>query len=129
MATNKVILVTGASAGIGKATAKRLIEEGYTVYGAARRVENMRDLEALGGHAIQMDITDEAQIRAAVDRVMNEQGRVDVLVNNAGYAVYGAVEQVPIEDARRQFEVNIFGLASLKDLPKAGELHLGDPPE
>lgn len=110
---SKVILVTGASAGIGKATAKRLIADGYTVFGAARRVENMQDLESLGGHAIRMDITDESQIRSALSRVLDENGRIDALVNNAGYGVYGAVEQVPIDEARRQFEVNLFGLASL----------------
>lgn len=109
----KVVLVTGASSGIGKATAKQLIKEGHVVYGAARRVEKMNDLEALGGHAIQMDIMEEEQVQAAVDRIIKEQGIIDVLVNNAGYAVYGPVEHVSIEDAKRQFDVNIFGLASI----------------
>jgi len=109
----KVILITGASSGMGKVTARTLIEEGHVVYGAARRVEKMQDLVKLGGHAISMDITDDAQVKVAVDRVMSEQGRIDVLINNAGYAVYGAVEQVPLADARRQFDVNLFGLASL----------------
>ena len=109
----KVIIITGASSGMGKVTAKTLIGQGHTVYGAARRVENMQDLVKMGGHAIGMDITDETQVKAAVDRVMSEQGRIDVLINNAGYAVYGAVEQVPFTDARRQFDVNLFGLASL----------------
>ena len=109
----KVVLITGASSGIGKVTAKHLIKQGHIVYGAARRLENMKDLNELGGHAIGMDITNESQIQAAVDRVLFEQNRVDVLINNAGYAVYGAVEQVSIDEARRQFEVNLFGLASL----------------
>ena len=109
----KVILITGASSGMGKTTAQTLIKAGYIVYGAARRVEMMKDLEEMGGHAISMDITNEDQVKSAVDRIMTEQGRIDVLINNAGYAVYGAVEQVPIDDARRQFEVNLFGLASL----------------
>ena len=113
MSQSKVIIVTGASAGIGKAAVKRLLADGHVVYGAARRGEKMRDLEELGGHVIGMDITDEAQVSAAVSRVLEEQGRIDVLVNNAGYGLYGAVEQVPIEDARYQFEVNLFGLASL----------------
>jgi len=109
----KVILVTGASSGIGKVTALQLISEGHVVYGAARRVDNMKDLEDAGGHALGMDILDEAQIKSAVETIVNEHGRIDVLVNNAGYAVYGSVEDITIDEARRQFEVNIFGLARL----------------
>jgi NAD(P)-dependent dehydrogenase (short-subunit alcohol dehydrogenase family) len=109
----KIILITGASSGIGKATALQLIKEGHTVYGAARRVEKMQDLVEAGGHAIGMDVTDEAQIVAGVKQITDAHGRIDVLVNNAGYAVYGAVEDVPIDQARRQFEVNIFGLARI----------------
>jgi len=120
---SKVVLITGASSGMGKITAKHLIKQGHIVYGAARRLENMSDLVDLGGHAIGMDITDEVQIQAAIDRIFSEQNRIDVLVNNAGYAVYGAVEQVSIDEARRQFEVNLFGLASLtqKIIPKMRE--------
>ncbi|MCB9297300.1 MAG: oxidoreductase [Lewinellaceae bacterium] len=113
MNSKKIILVTGASSGMGKDMALQLIEEGHTVYGAARRVGKMQDLVEAGGHAVEMDVTDEGQIVAGVKRVIDEQGRVDVLINNAGYAVYGAVEDVPLEDARRQFEVNIFGLARI----------------
>ena len=109
----KVILVTGASSGIGKSTALQLIKAGHTVYGAARRIENMNDLVQAGGHSIAMDITKEEDIKACVEKINTEQGRIDVLVNNAGYAVYGPIENVEIDEARRQFEVNIFGLASL----------------
>lgn len=109
----KVILVTGASSGIGKATAQQLIEEGHIVYGAARRIDKMKELEEAGGHAIQMDVTKEKEVKACVDQIIQEQGRIDVLVNNAGYAVYGPVENVELEDARRQFEVNLFGLAAI----------------
>lgn len=109
----KVVLITGASAGMGKDMALRLIQEGYVVYGAARRLSHMDDLVARGGHAIQMDILDEVAIDNAVHRIMDEQGQIDILINNAGYAVWGAVETVSMEDARRQFDVNIFGLASL----------------
>ena len=124
---SKVILITGASSGMGKVTAQTLIAEGHIVYGAARRVANMQDLVEAGGHTIGMDITNEAQVQSAVDRVLSEQGHIDVLINNAGYAVYGAVEQVSIEDARRQFEVNLFGLASLtqKILPHMRERRSG----
>ena len=109
----KVILITGASAGMGKATAKLLIKEGYIVYGAARRVEKMNDLVELGGHSIKMDVTNEIEIDAGVKKIIDEQGRIDVLVNNAGYSVYGSVEDVSKEDARRQFDVNLFGLGEL----------------
>lgn len=109
----QVILITGASSGIGKATAEQLISEGHTVYGAARRVDQMKDLVDLGGHAIQMDVTNTEEVQTCVHQIINEQGRIDVLFNNAGYAVYGAVENVSIEDAKRQFDVNIFGLANI----------------
>lgn len=109
----KVILVTGASSGIGKATAEQLLTEGHIVYGAARRVEKMQFLAAAGGKAIGMDITNEEAVKQTVQQVIDEQGRIDVLINNAGYAVYGPVETVDMDDARRQFEVNIFGLARI----------------
>lgn len=109
----RVVLITGASSGIGKATALRLIKDGHIVYGAARRMEKMTDISDAGGTAIGMDICDEDEIRAAVERILSDHGRIDVLINNAGFAINGAIEQVPITDARRQFEVNLFGLAAL----------------
>lgn len=105
------VLVTGASSGIGKHTAKKLLAEGYTVYVAARRVEKMQDLAELGAHPLSMDVTDEAQVRAGIDRIEAAHGGVDILINNAGFGLYGAVEDVSIDDARYQFEVNLFGLA------------------
>lgn len=101
---------------MGKATALKLIGEGHTVYGAARRVENMQELVAKGGNALKLDVTQDESIPQALDQIIREQGRIDVLVNNAGYAVYGSVEDVSMEDARRQFEVNIFGLARLTQI-------------
>lgn len=112
----RVALVTGASSGIGKATAQQLIKDGLQVYVAARRVEKMKDLEDLGAVAIKMDVTKEAEMEAVVQQILKEQNRIDVLVNNAGYAIYGAMEDTSIEDARRQFEVNLFGLARLTQL-------------
>lgn len=109
----KVILVTGASSGMGKNFAQALLKEGHVVYGAARRVENMKELTTAGGCAVKMDITDENQIDAAIEKIINEQGKIDVLINNAGYAVYGSVEETSLEDARKQFDVNLFGLAYL----------------
>jgi NAD(P)-dependent dehydrogenase (short-subunit alcohol dehydrogenase family) len=111
-----VVLITGASSGIGHATALALAARGWIVYGAARRVDRMQELEAAGCQVIAMDVTDDASLRAGVDRVIREQRRVDVLVNNAGYGSYGALEDVPIDEARRQFEVNVFGLARLSQL-------------
>lgn len=109
----KVILVTGASSGIGQDAALRLIDEGHIVYGAARRLVQMKPIVDRGGHAIEMDVLNELAIDKTIDQIMAEQGRIDVVINNAGYAVWGAVETVSMDDARRQFEVNLFGLASL----------------
>jgi short-subunit dehydrogenase len=117
MATQrKVILITGASSGMGKEFAERLLGEGHLVYAAARRTELMRDLEQEGAHIIGMDVTHEAGMASAVERIIREQGRIDVLINNAGYAIYGSVEETSLADARRQFEVNIFGLGRLTQL-------------
>jgi short-subunit dehydrogenase len=109
----KVILITGASSGIGKDTAINLIKHGHVVYGAARRLEMMQDIVQAGGHAIKMDILKERNIDDVVNQIMKEQSRVDVLINNAGYGLWGAVETISIDDAKRQFDVNIFGLAYL----------------
>lgn len=114
--TKKVVLITGASSGIGEATAHVLLNEGYTVYAAARRVEKMDALKALGAHPIQMDVTDDTSMTAGIQAILEQEGTIDVLINNAGYGSYGAIEDVPIDEARRQFEVNIFGLARLTQL-------------
>lgn len=116
MTDRPVALVTGGSSGIGECTVVELLEAGFTVYTVARRVERMEALVAKGAHVFAMDVTDDASMVAGVDRVVAEQGRIDVLVNNAGYGSYGAVEDVPIAEARRQFEVNVFGLARLTQL-------------
>lgn len=112
----KVILITGASSGIGKTTAIKLLKEDHIVYVAARRLEKMKELEDLGATAIKMDITVEEDIKTVVNQILEEQNRIDVLVNNAGYAIYGAMEDTTLEDARRQFDVNIFGLARITQL-------------
>jgi NAD(P)-dependent dehydrogenase (short-subunit alcohol dehydrogenase family) len=109
-------LVTGASSGIGEATAKGLLAAGYIVYAGARRVDAMRSLQEAGAHLVSLDVTDDASMTAAVDSILRETGRIDILVNNAGYGSFGALEDVPLEEARRQFEVNIFGLARLTQL-------------
>ncbi len=106
-------LVTGASSGIGEQTALKLHAAGFTVYGAARRVERMQHLTANGIRVLAMDVTDHESIASGVEQVIAETGRLDALVNNAGYGSYGAVEDVSIEEARAQFEVNVFGAAEL----------------
>ena len=112
----KVILLTGASSGIGYQTAESLAKEGHIVYGAARRIEKMEDLKQFGVKSIYLDITDENSIKNAVDTIIGNEGRIDVLINNAGYGSFGAVEDVEINEARRQFEVNLFGIARLVQL-------------
>src|SRR5215207_8037324 len=111
-----VALITGASSGIGEATAVELLRRGFTVYGAARRVDRMAALADRGVHVIEMDVTDDASMTSGVERVIREQGRIDVLVNNAGYGSYGALEDVPIDEGRRQFEVNVIGAIRLAQL-------------
>lgn len=109
----KVILITGASSGMGKETAKNLIKQGHIVYTVARRVDEMKDLKEIGGHPIKMDVTVESDIDHVVNTIIMEQGKIDVLWNNAGYGLYGSVEDVPLDDARRQMEVNVFGMAAM----------------
>ena len=112
----RVALVTGATSGIGYETARMLADLGYRVYAAERRVERLKPLADKGVTALQMDLTDSASIEKAAARILQEEKRVDLLVNNAGYGSYGPVEQVSIDEVRRQFEVNLFGLARLTQL-------------
>ena len=116
MTITQTALVTGASSGIGEATALELAAAGYIVYAAARRVDRMEHLKASGIRPIGMDVTDDASLSAGVDQIIAETGRLDVLVNNAGYGSYGALEDVPMEEARYQFDVNVFGAARLTQL-------------
>ncbi|WP_109700232.1 oxidoreductase [Chitinophaga deserti] len=113
---SKVVLVTGASAGIGKATAKHLAAKGYTVYGAARRVQKMESLKALGVKVLEMDVTSEPSMAAGIKAILDAEGRIDVLVNNAGFGSYGAFEEIPLAEAKYQMEVNVFGAARVTQL-------------
>jgi NAD(P)-dependent dehydrogenase (short-subunit alcohol dehydrogenase family) len=113
---SRVAIVTGASSGIGAATARRLHARGYAVYAAARRLELMAPLAQEGIRPVHVDVTDDASLCALVSRVIAEGGRVDVLVNNAGYGSLGALEDIPMAEARGQFDVNLFGLARLIQL-------------
>ncbi|MEH3158096.1 MAG: oxidoreductase [Sphingomonas taxi] len=112
----KTALVTGASSGMGKAIAERLIREGYQVWVAARSLDRMEDLRALGAEPLRLDISKDDEIVAAVDAILRVTGGVDLLVNNAGFGLYGPVEDVSLAEARYQFEVNLFGPARLTQL-------------
>ena len=112
----KVILITGASSGIGFDAACDLARHGHRVWAAARRVELMEPLRDLGVHILKMDVTDEESMLRGVEAVIRSEGRIDVLINNAGYGYFGAIENVSIGEARRQLEVNVFGLARLTQL-------------
>ena len=112
----KTALITGASSGIGAETAKSLLAAGYIVYAGARRLDRMQLLAEAGARLLSLDVTDDKSMATAVDTILRDTGRIDVLVNNAGYGSYGALEDVPLDEARRQFDVNIFGLARLTQL-------------
>jgi short-subunit dehydrogenase len=112
----KTVLVTGASAGIGRATAIYLAKNGYNVYGAARRTEKMQELKNYGIKPIALDVTKEESVKACVEQIFKEAGSIDVLVNNAGFGLEGAIEDVSMQEARYQLEVNVFGAMRLAQL-------------
>lgn len=126
MAAPKTVLITGCSSGIGRAAALRLAPT-HRVYATARRPDSVADLVAAGCSTLPLDVAEETSMRAAVDRIEEAEGAVDVLVNNAGYGLHGAFEETPIEDVRRQFETNVFGAVALTQmvLPKMREQRSG----
>jgi len=117
---SKAVLVTGCSSGIGHATAALLAREGWTVYATARRPETLADLEQAGCKTLALDVTDESSMTSAVQAVLDAERAIGVLVNNAGYSQSGAVESVPVEQVRRQFETNVFGLLRMCQLVLPG---------
>jgi len=106
---DKTVLITGSSSGIGRATAEAFLDEGWTVYATARDTEDIEDLADAGCETQELDVTDADDVDAAVDRVVEEEGRIDCLVNNAGYGQFGPLEEVPVEDLHAQFDVNVYG--------------------
>ena len=117
---SKAVLITGCSSGIGHATAERLAADGWKVYATARKRKTISDLEDSGCVTLALDVTDEESMSAAVAAVTDAEGAVGVLVNNAGYSQSGAVESVPLEQVRRQFETNVFGLIRMCQLVLPG---------
>ena len=117
---SKAVLITGCSTGIGRETARHLAGAGWTVYATARRPESIADLSEAGCRTLACDVTDEASMSAAVAAVVEAEGAVGVLVNNAGYSQSGAVESIEMDSIRRQFETNVFGLIRMSQLALPG---------
>jgi len=123
----EIVLITGASSGIGRATALLMNQQGYQVYATARRVDRMKDLAEKGIRIMEMDVTRDESMVTAVESIYRTSGQIDILINNAGYGSYGSLEDVPMDEARYQMEVNVFGLARLTQLvvPKMRETRRG----
>jgi NAD(P)-dependent dehydrogenase (short-subunit alcohol dehydrogenase family) len=117
---SKAVLITGCSTGIGHATAEHLADQGWKVYASARRLESLSRLEGKVAGTLALDVTDDASMQAAVETVERAEGAVGVLVNNAGYSQSGPIESVPMDQVRRQFETNVFGLARMCQLALPG---------
>lgn len=117
---SRIALVTGSASGIGLAAAQALRGAGFTVYASARRAESLEDLENKGFATVQLDVTDDASMQEAVQHIADQHGAVDVLVNNAGYGQNGPLEALAMDDIRRQFETNVFGLVRLCQLVLPG---------
>jgi len=113
---SKAVLITGCSSGIGRATAERLAADGWKVYATARKRKSISELKGKGCETLALDVTDEESMSAAVAAVTEAEGAVGVLVNNAGYSQSGAVESIPLDQIRRQFETNVFGLVRMCQL-------------
>jgi short-subunit dehydrogenase len=117
---SKAVLITGCSTGIGRASAEHLAAKGHTVYATARKLESIADLEQKGCKTLALDVTSEESMQAAVSAVKQAEGAVGALVNNAGYSQSGAVETVPMDSIRAQFETNVFGLIRMCQLVLPG---------
>lgn len=116
MQDKKIILITGATSGMGLATLRKLAEEGHIVYGTARTAQDVPVIKNAGGLPLIADVTDFKTLQKIVDTIIANEKKIDILFNNAGYGLYGSVEEVPLDVARHQFEVNLFGLARLTQL-------------
>lgn len=113
MNNKRIVLITGASAGFGHDTAKELLLRGYTVYATARRLEPMADLKDMGAKLIKLDVTKDDDVLRAVEQIMTEEGRIDIVYGNAGYGTYGNIENISLEEIKYQYDVNLFGQARI----------------
>jgi NAD(P)-dependent dehydrogenase (short-subunit alcohol dehydrogenase family) len=116
---SRPVLITGCSTGIGRATAERLADDGWNVHATARRPDSIEDLAKRGCETHALDVTDEGSMRSAVEEV-EKDGPIGALINNAGYSQSGAIETLPMESVRRQFETNVFGLTRMCQLVLPG---------
>lgn len=110
----QVVIITGSASGFGKATAQKLLAKGHIVYGGDIDVEGNQYLKKIGGHPLAMDVTNDNLVQEGIKRIIAEQGRIDVLINNAGYGEFATIENISIDDLKRQFDVNVFGYARLQ---------------
>ena len=122
---SKPVLITGCSTGIGRATAELLASDGWNVYASARRQESIEDLKASGAKTLALDVNDESSMASAVAEVEGDGGSVGALVNNAGYSQSGAIESVPMDSVRKQFDTNVFGLMRMCQLVLPGMRRAG----
>jgi NAD(P)-dependent dehydrogenase (short-subunit alcohol dehydrogenase family) len=122
---SRPVLITGCSTGIGRATAERLVGHGWNLYATARRPESGEDLAKAGCKTLALDVTDDSSMRNAVEQVENEGGPIGALINNAGYSQSGAIETIPMDSVRKQFETNVFGLMRMCQLVLPGMREAG----
>ena len=109
-AVERVVLITGASSGIGRACARYLAEHSYRVYGTSRKITGNGPVEDGSVRMIRMDVNDDRSVASGIDQVLRDAGRLDVVANNAGFGIAGAIEETSIEEVRALFETNLFGL-------------------
>lgn len=124
-AISKAVLITGCSTGIGRATAERFAKDGWVTYATARKPETLEELKSVGCRTLALDVCDEDSMVAAVEQVEREEGAVGVLVNNAGYSLTAPIEAASMDDIRRQFDTNVFGLARMAQLVLPGMRNQG----
>ena len=112
----KIAVITGASSGIGRDTAYELIQRGFKVYGGARRLECMEEIKKAGAYILPLDVTKEESMVSFINQIIDKEGRIDVLINNAGYGSCGTIEDITMEEVKHQYEVNVFGLGRMIQL-------------